>query len=134
MGNRVYGWAISPDNKTLAYTVATVISSGAPKSKCKIALLDLTTLSSPSLINADDRMVCGRVKFTPDGTALAYVIRENGVDNLWLQPLKGDRGQRITDRNSEEVLDFGWSPDGKSLAILSGHSDSDVVLLLESEH
>ena len=128
------GLGISPDNKTLAYTVATVISSGAPKSKCKIALLDLTTLSSPSLINADDRMVCGRVKFTPDGTALAYVVRENGVDNLWLQPLKGDRRRRITDRNSEEVLDFRWSPDGKSLAILSGHSDSDVVLLLESEH
>ena len=128
------GLGISPDNKTLAYTVATVISSGAPTSKCQIALLDLTTLSSPSLINVDDRTVCGGVQFTPDGTALAYVIRENGVDNLWLQSLKGDRGQRITNRNSEEVLDFRWSPDGKSLAILSGHSDSDVVLLLESEN
>jgi serine/threonine protein kinase len=126
--------AISSDNKTMAYTVATVISSGTPKSKCKIALLDLIKRSSPRLIDVDDRMVCGGVRFTTDGMALAYVIRENGVDNLWIQPFTGDRGRQITGRNSGDILDFRWSPDGKTLAILSAKSDSDVVLLTRSEH
>jgi hypothetical protein len=30
-------------------------------------------------------------------------------------------------------LSFHWSPDGKNLGILRGHTDSDVVLLRESK-
>ena len=50
----------------------------------------------------------------------------------------GKRGERspggqITKFDSEQILSFHWSPDGKSLGILRGHTDSDVVLLQESK-
>ena len=34
-----------------------------------------------------------------------------------------------TNFTSEEIRDFNWSADGKQLAIMRGHADSDVVLL-----
>jgi len=72
------------------------------------------------------------LNFTPDGKAVAYPIRENDVDNIWVQPLDGSRGRQITNFASEQILNFHWSPGGKSLGILRGHTESDVVLLRES--
>jgi Tol biopolymer transport system component len=73
------------------------------------------------------------VHFTPDGKALAYGVRENGIDNIWLQPLDGSAGHYITKFTSEQSRGgFAWSPDGKTLAILRGHLDSDIVLLRDS--
>ena len=74
-----------------------------------------------------------RLQFTPDGKSVAYVGRENGVDNVWLQPLDGSAGHAITDFKSEQIWAFSLSPDGKSLAVLRGHWDSDVVLLQETK-
>jgi len=70
--------------------------------------------------------------FEAEDKAVAYPIRENEVDNIWVQPLDGSRGRQITNFDSEQILNFRWSPDGKSLCILRGHTDSDVVLLQES--
>ena len=57
----------------------------------------------------------------------------NGVDNIWIQPIDGSAGRQITNFDSEQILSFRWSPDGKYLGILRGHTDSDVVLLQESK-
>jgi Tol biopolymer transport system component len=73
------------------------------------------------------------LQFTPDGKSLAYATRENGVDNLWVQPLDGSAGHPITNLKSEQIWAFSLSPNGKSLAVLRGHYDSDVVLLQESK-
>jgi len=71
-------------------------------------------------------------RFTPDGKALAFVVEERGVDNIWLQPVDGSKGRQITDFKSEEITGFRWSPDGKHLALVRHHSSSDVILLRES--
>jgi eukaryotic-like serine/threonine-protein kinase len=124
------GIGISPDGKTLAYVVA--VQSAAGPSTDKIALLDTTTLHSPRMFDADRRISKG-VQFTADGKSVAYPIKENGVDNVWIQPLDGSPGHQITHFKSEQILSFHWSPDGKKLGILRGHTDSDVVLLQESK-
>jgi hypothetical protein len=51
----------------------------------------------------------------------------------WRGRPSGSPGRQITKFDSEEILSFHWSPDGKSLGILRGHTDSDVVLLQESK-
>jgi len=58
---------------------------------------------------------------------------ENGISNIWVQPLDGSAAHPITDFKSEQIWSFSLSPDGKSLAVLRGHYDSDVVLLQESK-
>jgi hypothetical protein len=58
-----------------------------------------------------------------------YPIRENGVDNLWLQPLDGSRGHQITNFQSDVIRLFEFSPDGKTVGVFRQHTESDVVLL-----
>jgi eukaryotic-like serine/threonine-protein kinase len=123
--------AISPDGKTLAYLVE-VLTSEKQSGTEKVALLDLDTLNSPRLLDVDPR-ISTAAQFTADGKALAYGIRRNGVDNIWIQPLIGSPGRQITNFGREQILSFHWSPDGRSLGILRGHTDSDVVLLQESK-
>ena len=125
------GLSSSPDGKILAYVLSTVPTKEDPYPQYKIALLDLSSAKSPpKLIEADERISSGALSFTPDGKAVAYPIRENGVDNLWVQPLGGgSAGRQITSFNSEQILTFRWSPDGKGLAVLRRHTDSDVVLI-----
>ncbi len=125
------GIGISPDGKTLAYVVA-LVSAFGPTSRDKIALLDLATLGPPRMFDSNPRISKG-VQFTADGKSVAYPVAENGVDNVWIQPIDGSAGHQITHFNSERILSFHWSPDGKRLGILRGHTDSDVVLLQESK-
>ena len=70
--------------------------------------------------------------FTPDGQTLAYVARENGVDNIWLQPLDGSPAHHLTHFTSENIATFAFSHDGSQLGIDRGHNDSDAILLRDS--
>jgi Tol biopolymer transport system component len=71
-------------------------------------------------------------QFSPDGKALAFVVEENGVDNIWLQPLDGSNGHPITNFKSEEITGFRWSPDAKHLAVGRNHNSSDAILLRDA--
>jgi eukaryotic-like serine/threonine-protein kinase len=62
---------------------------------------------------------------------MVYNIHENGVENLWQQPLDGSPGKQLTSFTSERIMDFHWSFDGSKLAMVRGHNDSDVVLIHE---
>ncbi|HKD86635.1 MAG TPA: protein kinase [Terriglobales bacterium] len=122
---------VSADGKILAYA-ADEITADTEEAVESIALLNLESPTSPRLLRAN-RHRSGGVQFTPDGKAVAYPIRENGVDNIWVQPLDGSAGHLLTHFTSDQIDSFHWSPDGKSLALLRSHSESDVVLLQESK-
>ncbi|MGC1646649.1 MAG: protein kinase [Candidatus Sulfotelmatobacter sp.] len=117
--------SISPDGKTLATVVA-------PPNSAKIVVLGLGSSSPPRMLDAS-HYSGSNLQFSLDGKSLAYATRENGVDNVWMQPLDGSAGHAITDFKSEQIWSFSLSPDGKSLAVLRGHYDSDVVLLQEAK-
>jgi eukaryotic-like serine/threonine-protein kinase len=125
------GFGLSGDGKVLAYLVE-VVDPATQAAKEKVALLDIGS-AAPRLIDANPRVARGGVQFTPDGKSVAYPIRENGVDNIWIHPLDGSPGRQITNFTSEQITSFHWSPDGKSLGVLRNHSESDVVLLQESK-
>ncbi|HZW80608.1 MAG TPA: protein kinase, partial [Candidatus Deferrimicrobiaceae bacterium] len=80
-----------------------------------------------------EKLRIGLIRFSHDGKGIVYPTRENGVDNLWLQPLDGSKGKQITDFTSERIYDFHWSFDGKQLALVRGHTDSDVVLIRDAK-
>ncbi len=114
---------ISPDGKLAAF--GTLEHTGGHKEK--LAVVDTGTGQARTMEFQHFRF--GLVRFSPDGKAVVYPARENGVDNLWLQPLDGNKGRQLTDFTSERIYDFHWSFDGKQLAIVRGHNDSDVVLI-----
>jgi Tol biopolymer transport system component len=120
----------SASAKTFAYLVS-VTSTETPAGTPKVALLSIESPNSLRLLDVNPHVSDG-VQFTPDGKDIAYSIRENGVDNLWIKPLDGSVAHQITNFTSEQIKSFHWSPDGKSLALVREHSESDVVLLQET--
>jgi Tol biopolymer transport system component len=122
---------MSTDGRSLAYVVE-VVNKETQEGTRKIALLNLESPTSPRLLDANSR-ISGGVKFTPDRKAIAYPIRENGVDNVWVQPLDGSAGHQITNFKSDQIVSFHWSPDGSKLAVLRVHSESNVVLIQETK-
>jgi Tol biopolymer transport system component len=120
----------SPDGKTLAFLSTQTTKNGTAQ---HIALVNLDTAAkSPArLIDADPR-ITGAPIFSADGKAVIYNIIDNGKQNLWLQPLDGSRGRLITNFQGEAIWSYGLSPDRKTLALLTNHSDSDVVLLRDT--
>jgi serine/threonine protein kinase/WD40 repeat protein len=137
--NSIYGGFaahISPDGSKLAFvlTEASQAQSVIEGSDEKIALvsLDANSKGARQLFTPNPH-ITGSVHFTPDGKSLAYAVRENGIDNVWVQPIDGGPGHYITKFPSEQSRGgFAWSPDGKTLAILRGRLDSDVVLLRDT--
>jgi serine/threonine protein kinase/Tol biopolymer transport system component len=99
----------------------------------KVALVDVTTNSGTPAKYINPRAdIYPVVAITPDGKALAYTIVENGIDNVWVQPLDGSPGHRLTNFMSDRILSFQFSPDGKFLAVARMHVVSDVVLLRDT--
>lgn len=96
-----------------------------------IALYDLASSAPPRLLDASRRT--RGLQFTHDGKAVVYALRENGVDNIWMQPLDGSAGHQVTDFKAEQIWSVDLSPDGKNLAVLRGRYVSDVVLLKETK-
>jgi serine/threonine protein kinase/Tol biopolymer transport system component len=118
---------ISPDGKLAAF--GTIEHSGDHKEK--LAVVDIASGQAKML--DFDHVRWGLLRFSPDGKAVVYSERENGVDNLWLQPLDGSKGKQLTDFTAEKIYDFHWSFDGKQLAIVRGHTDADVVLIRDQK-
>jgi serine/threonine protein kinase len=115
-------YALSPDDKTVAtfdvreadHTIMLVLYSLVDGKKSS---LEFDQRSLPVLA------------FLPSGKAVAYVVREKGVDNLWVQPLDGAPRQQLTHFTAERIAGYAFSKDGAQLGIKRGHAESDAVLL-----
>ena len=139
------GQAISPDGKHLIFNADVNSADNSPGAVSRLALVtldptshDSSAPSSPILLRPDPRMATGggtgftnAMSFTPDGKFVAYIVRDQGVDNIFVQPLDGSPGHQISNFSSQHIAEFQWSPDGKTLAVARAQNTSDVVLLRE---
>jgi Tol biopolymer transport system component len=117
---------VSPDGKIAVFP--TLQHSGEHK---EMLVVVETDAGKAAKMIEFERPRFGLVHFSRDGKAAIYSVRDHGVDNLWLQPLDGSKGKQITDFTSEHIFDFHWSPDGRQLALVRGHTDADVVVIRE---
>jgi len=117
---------ISPDGKNIAFQ--TQPSTGGA---IIIKILDFETLQPVKVIERDPR-AGGEIRYTSDGKTIGYPIRENGLYALWVSPVDGSPGHRVTEFEPDRIEDFHWSADNKTLGLLRTHNDSDVVLLRQT--
>ena len=89
--------------------------------------------SPPRIVAANISGASIHLQPTQEGNSVAYVRHLDGADNLWVNRLDGSAPYRITDFSSDQIGAFSFSPDGKRLAILRSHRESDVVLLQETK-
>jgi serine/threonine protein kinase len=123
---------VSADGKLLAF-LATSNDQKTPVGKIVLVPLHAGPKVQVRFLDPDHRIAQSTrrtdIKFTPNGKAVVYVIRENGTDNLWVQPLDGSPGHQITNFPADVIQAFQYSLDGKSLAVMRTRVESDIVLL-----
>jgi len=123
------GENFSPDGKWMV-SVATTMNVKTQEPSHPIALIDVESKSQSST-----RFLTGHenlsfpTAFTPDGKAVTYRFIENGVENLWVQPLEGGPGHQLTHFTNDHIRFFRYSPDGRTLAVIRDHTEANVVLL-----
>jgi len=122
------GFDISPDSKTIAFAAFGHLGEHVET----LALLSVDSNQASKTVEFE-RPRSGPIRFSRDAKAVVYPLRHGGVDDLWLQPLDGSSGKQITDFKSEHIIDFHWSFDGSKLGVIRGHTDSDVVLIRDSQ-
>jgi serine/threonine protein kinase len=122
------GYDISPDSKTIVFPDF----GGLGENVEKLTLLSVDSHQILKSLNFEHPR-SGPIRFTRDAKAVVYPFRHGGVDDLWMQSLDGSPGKQITDFKSEHIVDFHWSFDGSKLGVTRGHTDSDVVLIRDSQ-
>ncbi len=153
---RTGNWVYYVDNANNRYVKRIPVEGGTPETVVKyavgaydlspdgkeIASLELREADHKLLMRIDDveshqmtyhdidqRALPDELAFTPDGKGVVYIVREKGVDNLWLQPLDGKPYRQLTHFKKDKIFRFVFAPDGAQIAIESGTVESDAVLL-----
>lgn len=68
-------------------------------------------------------------RWTPDSQALAYIVHQNSVCNVWTQPIDGGKPQQLTDFTSGACYNLAFSHDGSRLYLARGHELRDAILI-----
>lgn len=119
----VGAFSLSPDGKEIASFEVRELDH-----KLMLRIDDVDT-QKVNYNDIDQRALGDDIAFTTDGKGVVYVVREKGVDNLWLQPLDGKMHRQLTHFNKDRIFRFVYSVDGSQLAIERGTVESDAVLL-----
>jgi TolB protein len=102
--------------------------------RARIAIVTVGEASPSALLDIPVNFWPGsnnhRTRWTSDARALTFVRREDGIADIWRQPVDGAPAEPVT-RFSErpEIFWFAWSHDGRDLACARGSITSHVVLI-----
>ncbi len=121
IGEDMRGPAVSPDGKLIAYSL------GMPGSFDKLAVFSIDGGSSVKTYDAQLEGP-GRIRWAPDGRAVTYVSRQNGISDIWSQPIDFGEPKKLTDFKADRIFSFDWSRENK-LVISYGTNSSDIVLI-----
>ena len=117
------GWLdVSPDGKMFSYP----FDQYRPTA-WKIAVIPVS--GGPAMKIFDVPGGANRVRWSPAGAALQYLVTQNGATNIWEQPLAGGKPKQLTKFTSGRILDFNWSSDHRRLLLIRGDVTGDVVML-----
>ena len=117
---RLVRCATSHDGKMIACSLET------PGWPARLAVLSID--GGPLKVFDAKFQLPARMRWTPDGRAVTYIGRQNGLADIWSQSIDGGEPKKITNFKADTIFSFDWSRDNK-LAISLGTSTSDVVLI-----
>jgi Tol biopolymer transport system component len=119
--------AVSPDGKYLVYPYTQF--GRVPSEGWKLAVIPLDGGPPVHQFPVPSGATGVRVRWSPSGKGLQYVVTQNGVSNLWEQPLSGGKPTQFTHFTSGQIFDFNWTLDHTRLLLTRGSKNRDAVLL-----
>jgi Tol biopolymer transport system component len=118
--NPSYGVDISPDGKQFVCWYKS--DKSAP---WKAALIPIEGGEPTKLLDIPPG---SPLRWTPDGSAITFIKTQNGVSNIWSQPLSGEPSRQLTDFTAEQILFFDWSSDNQ-LVCSRGITTHEAILI-----
>jgi len=118
--------AIDPSGQSVAYEVGTV-DAKADKNFTHIWMTSWDGARTVQLTNRDKESE-SLPRWSPDGRYLAFISSrtdKHDNDQLWLLDRSGGEGRRITKLDGS-VVDYAWSPNGQSIALIVLDPDPNV--------
>lgn len=109
---------VSPDGKLIACVYGGKVTILPFEGGAPIKSFDTIPLVYPQI-----------VRWMPDSRSLTYLDAQNGVTNIWSQPIDGTPPRQVTDFKEDLIFRFAWSPDGQTLACERGTEINDIVLV-----
>jgi serine/threonine protein kinase len=118
------GASISPDGKLIAYLTR-------DEQKAQERSIVIVQFENGKQVKSIQFSPTGgrQIVWMPDGKSLMYQDNRGGVSNIWAQPLVGGPPRQITHFQSELIISYDWSPDGKYLGVVRSSTTSDVLLM-----
>lgn len=114
--------AISPDGRQVAWVERLVDKNGVPNGNAAIYVQPLNSGAAPRRVtagNGTNAYAEQAIAWSPDSKQIAFLsdAAKPGQQQLYLIDVSGGSARRLTDVKG--FLDMpGWSPDGKTLALL----------------
>jgi dipeptidyl aminopeptidase/acylaminoacyl peptidase len=106
---------LSPDGKSVAYTVKTPILKD-DKNEERIWMV--ATSGGTALALTATGESSSHARWSPDGRFMAFLSERNeGKTQVWLLNRQGGEAEQLTD-TPQDVEDFAWSPDGHKLVLI----------------
>ncbi len=118
---------VSPDGKQIAFSFGKMEED---QYRQKVALIPFSGGEIAKMFDANLQHTYGNLQWTSDGKAIYYIVFNNGVSNIWRQPIDGSAPVQVTNFTNDRIFNFAYSPDGLSLALSRGTFNSDVVLIV----
>jgi Tol biopolymer transport system component len=117
---------VSPDGKRIAYFYRDELPGG----RYRIAITPFAGGQPEKILDIPQGLnLLPFVHWFPDGRALTYAAAQNGVPNVWLQPIDSGVVKQMTDFKTEGIIQFDWSRDGKRLVLSRRLWTADLVLV-----
>jgi Tol biopolymer transport system component len=107
---------LDPEIEKSQWSIGIVSSDGGPR---------LQRFALPPTLSPAVRLI----RWSPDHKSISFVNRQNGLSEIWIQPLDGSATKQVTNFKAEQIAAFDWSPDGRSLAFIRNVQTSDVILI-----
>ncbi len=126
---RVSSVALSPDAKTVAYTLTVPRDAGdEPGGSYSHLWLADASEGTPRRFTSGKESV-GAPAFSPDGKRVTFTVereKEHEGTQIYSLPINGGEASLMT-RHEGSVSGYRWSPDGKWIAFTATDADSEEV-------
>ncbi len=118
---------VSPDGKTIAF----VWRQGGKPNRIALVSFDGGEIIKAFDVKLESNPPSDKqnLQWTRDGRGIYFIALNDGVSNIWRQPIDGGQPEQVTNFTTGRIFNFAFSPDGSQLALSRGTLNSDVVLI-----